>query len=120
MKATGSDKLRSSRGATGVPVEAPLGAADTLVVDDRTRSLIESRRTGKTHRRGWVVVRSLVIADAVAILTAFAAAEMIFHKQHVDGRFGVGAEIGAVRPLDPGLAAAREDLRALQPRRGTR
>ena len=92
-----------------------------LVLDDRTRDLIEGRRAGTTHRRGWIVRRSLVVADVVGILAAFAAAEMALRQRTVRaGRFGTRAEIGLFVALAAGLAAAREDLRALRPRRGAR
>ena len=95
MTATGSEGITSARAAvTSPPAESRGAGGHPLVLDDRTRDLIEGRRTGRTRRRGWVVRRSLVVADAAAILAAFAAAEFIFLNHHVAGRFGLAAEIG--------------------------
>jgi exopolysaccharide biosynthesis polyprenyl glycosylphosphotransferase len=48
------------------------------VLDERTRKLIHGRRSGKTHRRGWIVRRALAAADVVGLVLAFVLAEMGF------------------------------------------
>ena len=57
---------------------APLHAADVLDgLDARTRSIIEHRRggTAATRRRGWLVRRMLLLADAFGLATAFLLAD---------------------------------------------
>ena len=75
------------------PSDGPLEHRPSLVLDDRTRDLIEGRRNGSTHRRGWIVRRALIVADTVGILAAFGVAEVIFHSNAVIGRYGSLAEI---------------------------
>ena len=44
-------------------------------LDERTRDLIRSRRSGKTHRRGWLVRRALAAADVLGLMLAFGLAQ---------------------------------------------
>jgi exopolysaccharide biosynthesis polyprenyl glycosylphosphotransferase len=62
------------------------------VVGERTLEILERRRlSASVHRRGWVVRRFLLCADATALLIAFFAAELAFDGR-LAGRFGFGAE----------------------------
>ncbi len=92
--------MNPTRGQSGVgtgwvaaPVEEGVARPRPLVLSERTQRLIESRNEGSTHRRGWVVRRSLVAADVVGITAAFAVAEVLFHSSTVAGRYGLIAEI---------------------------
>ena len=48
------------------------------VVGGRTLWILEPRRARKTHRRGWLVRRVLLIADVVGLVVAFFFAELVF------------------------------------------
>lgn len=48
------------------------------LLDERTRALLEKRRVGKGHRRGWLVRRALATADAIGLVLAFAIAQLLF------------------------------------------
>ena len=49
------------------------------ILDDRTLEILEHRRqTARIRRRGWLVRRMLVLADVVALLLAFAVAELLY------------------------------------------
>jgi len=48
------------------------------VVDERTRALLEMRRAGKAHPRGWAMRRALLAADAVSLTAAFLLAQWSF------------------------------------------
>jgi exopolysaccharide biosynthesis polyprenyl glycosylphosphotransferase len=64
------------------------------LVDERTRALIESRRHGMVHRRGWLVRRTLAGADVIGILLAFVLTQLVFNAD--DGsydRVGTNVEI---------------------------
>ncbi len=65
-----------------------------LDLDERTQRLIDSRRSGSTRRRGWIVRRWLAAADLLGVTLAFALAEAIFHGSQISGRYGSGAEVG--------------------------
>src|SRR5881628_3652939 len=54
-------------------------AADVLErLDARTRSIIEHRRRFETpHRRGWLVRRMLLLADALGLALAFLLADAV-------------------------------------------
>jgi exopolysaccharide biosynthesis polyprenyl glycosylphosphotransferase len=78
------------------------GADASLLQSERTRSLIEARRDGKTHRRGWIARRSLIVADLVGILAAFAVGETVFYSSTVAGRYGTLDEIGLFVASLPG------------------
>ena len=41
------------------------------VVDDRTRDIIERRRTSRFKRRGWLIRRLLLLADIVGLASAY-------------------------------------------------
>lgn len=60
------------------------------LVDEQTRELIHGRRVGRTHRRGWIVRRSLFAADVAGLVLAFALAEVAF-----------GRDEGAVDKVSP-------------------
>ena len=95
VKGIDGNELSGTRAAASdVAVNGALEHKPSLVLDDRTRDLIEARRNGSTHRRGWIVRRALIVADTVGILAAFGIAEMIFHSNAVIGRYGSLAEIG--------------------------
>ncbi len=48
-------------------------------VDGRTREVLNSRRrTAVVRRRGWLVRRTLLLADVVALSVAFVSAQLIF------------------------------------------
>jgi exopolysaccharide biosynthesis polyprenyl glycosylphosphotransferase len=94
VKAIASDGRGTTSAANGAPVESAAASPRGLVLDNRTRELIEGRRSGRTRRRGWIVLRSLVLADLFGILAAFTAAEVIFLNHHVAGRFGIATEVG--------------------------
>ncbi len=80
-----------------------IAPAPVLVLDDRTRDLIEGRKGGKTRRRGWIVQRSLITADLVGILAAFAVAQIVFHSKGAPtGRFNELTEIGIFLASLPG------------------
>jgi exopolysaccharide biosynthesis polyprenyl glycosylphosphotransferase len=64
------------------------------LVDDSTRNLVEGRRRGKVHRRGWLVRRALAAADALGILCAFVVTEVVFAGNDPPyDRVGTTAEI---------------------------
>jgi exopolysaccharide biosynthesis polyprenyl glycosylphosphotransferase len=49
------------------------------LVDDRTQAILEHRRrTGKIRRRGWLMRRLLLAADALGLVLAFVAVEALF------------------------------------------
>ena len=85
-----------------------------LILDDRTRSLIERRHGGAMRRRGWVVRRALVAADVVGILTAFAAAQWLFDGVgSTGGRLDTLAEFAIFGCSLPGWLLLGEGLRTL-------
>ncbi len=64
-----------------MPVTATDASAPALgpVVDDRTQSILDHpRRTAKVHRRGWLMRRMLLAADALGLALAFVAVESLF------------------------------------------
>jgi exopolysaccharide biosynthesis polyprenyl glycosylphosphotransferase len=64
------------------------------LVDDTTRELVERRRLGNGHRRGWLVRRALAAADALGILCAFVITEVVFSgKDAPYDRIGIEGEI---------------------------
>jgi exopolysaccharide biosynthesis polyprenyl glycosylphosphotransferase len=78
--------------ATSPAFEAVLDPAGYLhsVVDERTIEILERRgRSSVIRRRGWLVRRALVAADAIGLTTAFAVAELVLgmhrHSGHLDG-----------------------------------
>ena len=81
-----------------VPTTVAPGSAATRalesVLDDRTRALLEKRRAGKGHPRGWVVRRALASADVLGILLAFSLTQLAFagNDPLVD-RVGTATEI---------------------------
>jgi exopolysaccharide biosynthesis polyprenyl glycosylphosphotransferase len=56
-----------------------VGAEDlSLVLDDRTREIIERRRNGHpSMRRGWLLRRMLLVADVLGLTSAFLATELL-------------------------------------------
>ena len=67
------------------PAAVPLvdvGADERLenLLDERTRALLEKRRLGNGHRRGWLVRRALAAADVVGLVVAFAIAQIMFSE----------------------------------------
>jgi len=71
-------------------------AQRTVFANQRTLEILEQRRTsGKTHRRGWLMRRMLVLADVVALATTFAVVELVF-----------GAGSGAYNHIGAGLEYA--------------
>jgi exopolysaccharide biosynthesis polyprenyl glycosylphosphotransferase len=73
------------------------GAAQRAVfANERTLEILERRRaTARPHRRGWLVRRMLLLADVVALATAFFIAELVF-----------GAGSGSNNQFQPGLEYA--------------
>ncbi|MGH2883792.1 MAG: hypothetical protein ACRDPA_14035, partial [Solirubrobacteraceae bacterium] len=73
-------------------------------VDARTVELLEHRRTAKhMGRRGWLVRRSLLVADLVGLIAAFAIAELFFRSYGSSGnRFGDVAEVAIFLCTLPG------------------
>ena len=61
-------------------------AVDSLedVLSDRTRNLIQDRRSGKTRRRGWLVRRALAAADVAGLTVAFLLASLVFPPGQAD------------------------------------
>ena len=61
-------------------------AVDSLedVLSDRTRNLIQDRRSGKTRRRGWLVRRALATADVAGLTVAFLLAARVFPPGRAD------------------------------------
>ena len=66
-------------------VEPAVGAAPghaitdvQAIVNERTTEILERRRSGLRHRRGWLVRRALVFADAVGLALAFLVVELVF------------------------------------------
>jgi exopolysaccharide biosynthesis polyprenyl glycosylphosphotransferase len=63
-----------------------------LVVDDRTREILEWRRRRGSRRRGWLVRRALAAADALGLLLAFVIAQWLLgaddsaRLDHIDMR----------------------------------
>lgn len=55
------------------------------VVDERTLELVERRRSGLSHSRGWLVRRSLLVADTVGLMLAFVTAELLFGPPFAGG-----------------------------------
>lgn len=49
----------------------------TQVADRRTLEILERRRGSSHHRRGWLVRRTLVIADLIGLALAFLVAELV-------------------------------------------
>jgi exopolysaccharide biosynthesis polyprenyl glycosylphosphotransferase len=49
----------------------------TFELDDRTRDLVERRRSGSVNRRGWLIRRAFLIADLLGLLIAFGIAQLI-------------------------------------------
>jgi exopolysaccharide biosynthesis polyprenyl glycosylphosphotransferase len=47
------------------------------VVDGRTLEILERRRGSTRHRRGWLVRRTLVVADLIGLALAFLVAELV-------------------------------------------
>jgi hypothetical protein len=64
------------------------------LLDDHTRALVEKRRAGKVHARGWVRRRALAAADMLGILIAFSLPQLAFAGRDVGvDRVSTGAEI---------------------------
>lgn len=78
-----------------VPPVSPLRQRLESQLDEKTRALIHSRRFGKTHRRGWLVRRSLALADVVGLVLAFALAELL-----------LGQDEGAIDKVDARVEVA--------------
>jgi exopolysaccharide biosynthesis polyprenyl glycosylphosphotransferase len=58
---------------------ASTSAIDYLdFVDQPTRELIERRRNGTVHRRGWLVRRALALADVVGLALAFVLSQLLY------------------------------------------
>ncbi len=79
------------------PLPAEEEARDVALidlVDERTRALIESRRRGTVHRRGWLVRRALAGADVIGILLAFVLTQVVFSGNDASyDRVGTKVEI---------------------------
>src|SRR3954451_16049971 len=77
-----------------VALERSVPALD--LVSDRTHDLIQRRRSGRTHRRGWLIKRALAMADVLGLLSAFAIAELVFGSETNTGdAFGTETEVMA-------------------------
>ena len=50
------------------------------LVDERTRALIESGASARTHRRGWIVRRALAAPTSLGLVLAFALAQVVFGR----------------------------------------
>ena len=95
MKAKdGPDPSSAGATTTELPVARPLEGALVSRVDERTGTPVDRPKGRETHRRGWVVRRSLVIADMLGVLAAFGVAEGLFYSSTAIGRYGPLAEIG--------------------------
>ncbi len=71
---------------------APEGGDILTGVDDRTIRILEHRqRTGWTQRRGWLVRRTLVLADVFGLSAAFVVAQLLFSDVNT-GRIPAGLE----------------------------
>jgi exopolysaccharide biosynthesis polyprenyl glycosylphosphotransferase len=70
----------------------------SVVLDDRTRLLIELRATSEPHgrhRRGWLVRRALLVADVVGLSVACILVELIVGSGDGSGRFSSVEELVA-------------------------
>lgn len=81
-------------GAYTAPVNAVLSR--TPFANERTLEILEHRRQShRHHRRGWLVRRMLLVADVVALTTAFLVVELIFGTgSGVTNSFGSAGEYG--------------------------
>jgi exopolysaccharide biosynthesis polyprenyl glycosylphosphotransferase len=72
---------------------APLNADVLERLDARTRSIIEHRhRLASPRRRGWLVRRSLLVADVTGLALAFVIADSAFGSPGGSGRVGNQSE----------------------------
>ena len=70
----------------------PIGEDTLTSVDDRTSRILEHRRrTGWTQRRGWLVRRTLALADVFGVSAAFVVAQLLFSEVNT-GRVPAGME----------------------------
>jgi exopolysaccharide biosynthesis polyprenyl glycosylphosphotransferase len=51
-------------------------------LDERAREILEQRTTARVRRRGWLVRRTLMWADALGLSLAFASSELLFAGAH--------------------------------------
>jgi exopolysaccharide biosynthesis polyprenyl glycosylphosphotransferase len=87
----------SQKEAVSSPTETRWAAESALLaaLDPRTAELLERReRTAVVKRRGWLVRRTLAVADLIGLSLAFLAAQLVYTGD--DGsqlsKFGVGTE----------------------------
>ena len=64
------------------------------VLDERTRQILERRRTAaKARRRGWLVRRALMWADVLGLFVAFGLSELLYEAAQTNlSQFGTAAE----------------------------
>ncbi len=79
---------------SAVAQPAPLRAADVLAkVDAQTRSIIEHRRRRATpRRRGWLVRRTLLVADGAGLALAFLVADLVLGSRGGADRVSLQSE----------------------------
>ena len=62
------------------------------VADGKTLEILERRRASSRHRRGWLVRRTLVIADLIGLAVAFLIAELVLGDGGPHSRLDPAAE----------------------------
>jgi exopolysaccharide biosynthesis polyprenyl glycosylphosphotransferase len=84
----------SAVGPAGVAEAPPRALLEPLldVVDERTRELLEHRRTALPKRRGWLVRRMLLVADVLGLALAFFVAVEVFGTSGPGNRLAAGGE----------------------------
>jgi exopolysaccharide biosynthesis polyprenyl glycosylphosphotransferase len=69
----------------------PYSAED--IVSERTRDLNRKRRSGRTHRRDWMIKRALAAADVTGLVLAFLLAQLAIDS-HAAGQPAAVAPVG--------------------------
>jgi exopolysaccharide biosynthesis polyprenyl glycosylphosphotransferase len=100
-----------SRGLSSVAEHTParleqlsVGSSEriTAAVDERTREIIERKRSSTFKRRGWLIRRLLVLADVVGLTSAFVLSELAIGREAGSGRtFGNWSEFVLFAALLP-------------------
>jgi exopolysaccharide biosynthesis polyprenyl glycosylphosphotransferase len=73
-----------------------VGSSDRIMaaVDERTREVIERKRSSTFKRRGWLIRRLLALADIVGLTSAFVLSELAMGRQAGSGHaFGQWSEL---------------------------
>src|SRR5215211_5337144 len=80
------------------------GAPRNVFANQRTLDILERRRnSGRSHRRGWLMRRMLLLADIVALTLTFSIVEVVFGAGSGDYQhLGAGIEYALLLATLPG------------------